>query len=211
MCQEIYHMMRTMNQDGLEFQLALQCAPLITGIKISNLLMVCGKREDAVEELLEGSDISCFCVMSSPKKTAFLLYREEELKQYLGRTDVRHLLKKLGYKDSSLDNVLPKFRKRYEAHMNGEQQFPHEMGLLLGYPIEDVVGFMEHSGKEYLYSGYWKVYENVSAKKQIFVRYDEARETLIRLLANDIGIRLICEIYKKDTTSHYVELVAMVS
>ena len=36
MCQEIYHMMRTMNQDGLEFQLALQCAPLITGIKISN-------------------------------------------------------------------------------------------------------------------------------------------------------------------------------
>lgn len=126
MCQEIYHMMRTMNQDGLEFQLALQCAPLITGIKISNLLMVCGKREDAVQELLEGSDISCFCVMSSPKKTAFLLYREEELKQYLGRTDVRHLLKKLGYKDSSLDNVLPKFRKRYEAHMNGEQQFPHE-------------------------------------------------------------------------------------
>ena len=52
MCQEIYHMMRTMNQDGLEFQLALQCAPLITGIKISNLLMVCGKREDAVQELL---------------------------------------------------------------------------------------------------------------------------------------------------------------
>ena len=83
--------------------------------------------------------------------------------------------------------------------------------MLLGYPIEDVVGFMEHSGKEYLYSGYWKVYENVSAKKQIFVRYDEARETLIRLLANDIGIRLICEIYKKNTTSHYVELVAMVS
>ena len=135
MCQEIYHMMRTMNQDGLEFQLALQCAPLITGIKISNLLMVCGKREDAVQELLEGSDISCFCVMSSPKKTAFLLYREEELRQYLGRTDVRHLLKKLGYKDSSLDNVLPKFRKRYEAHMNGEQQFPHEMGLLLGYRL----------------------------------------------------------------------------
>ena len=140
-------------------------------------------KEDAVQNLLEGSDISCFCVMSSPKKTAFLLYREEELKQYLGRADVRHLLMKLGYKDSSLDNVLPKFRKRYEAHMNGEQQFPHEMGLLLGYPIEDVVGFMEHSGKEYLYSGYWKVYENVS----------------------------IYEIYKKDSENYYRERMTRVS
>lgn len=211
MCQEIYHMMRTMNQDGLEFQLALQCAPLITGIKISNLLMVCGKREDAVQELLEGSDISCFCVMSSPKKTAFLLYRKAELEQYLTDDKVRAVFSKLGYEDFSLDYVLSMFRKRYEAHMNQGKQFPHEMGLLLGYPIEDVVGFMEHSGKDYLYSGYWKVYENVPAKKQIFVRYDEARETLIRLLANDIGIRLICEIYKKDTTNHYSELVAKVS
>ncbi len=211
MCQEIYHMIRMMNQDGLEFQLALQCAPLITGIKISNLLMVCGKREDAVQNLLEGSDISCFCVMSSPKKTAFLLYRRAELEMYLGNQDVRQLFQKLGYKDFSLEYVLPRFRKRYEAHMNGEQQFPHEMGLLLGYPIEDVVGFMEHSGKEYLYSGYWKVYENVPAKKQIFLHYDEARETLIRLLANDIGIRLIYEIYKKDSENYHRERITRVS
>lgn len=67
--------------------------------------------------------------------------------------------------------------------MNGEQQFPHEMGLLLGYPIEDVVGFMEHSGKEYLYSGYWKVYENVS----------------------------IYEIYKKDSENYYRERMTRVS
>lgn len=211
MCQEIYHMMRTMNQDGLEFQLALQCAPLITGIKISNLLMVCGRREDTVRNLLEGSDLYCFCVMSSPKKTAFLLYRKAELEMYLGNRDVRQLLKRLGYKDFSLEYVLPMFRRRYEAHMNQGMQFPHEMGLLLGYPIEDVVGFMEHSGKEYLYSGYWKVYENVPAKKQIFTRYDEARETLIRLLANDIGIRLICEIYKKDSSNQYGEMIARVS
>ncbi len=38
--------------------------------------------------------------------------------------------------------------------MNQGKQFPHEMGLLLGYPVEDVVGFMENNGKNYLYSGY---------------------------------------------------------
>ena len=102
---------------------------------------------------------------------------------YLGNQDVRQLFQKLGYKDFSLEYVLPRFRKRYEAHMNGEQQFPHEMGLLLGYPIEDVVGFMEHSGKEYLYSGYWKVYENVP----------------------------IYEIYKKDSENYYRERMTRVS
>ena len=140
-------------------------------------------KEDAVQNLLEGSDISCFCVMSSPKKTAFLLYRRAELEMYLGNQDVRQLFQKLGYKDFSLEYVLTRFRKRYEAHMNGEQQFPHEMGLLLGYPIEDVVGFMEHSGKEYLYSGYWKVYENVP----------------------------IYEIYKKDSDNYYRERITRVS
>lgn len=83
-------------------------------------------KEDAVQNLLEGSDISCFCVMRSPKKTAFLLYRRAELEMYLGNQDVRQLFQKLGYKDFSLEYVLTRFRKRYEAHMNGEQQFPHE-------------------------------------------------------------------------------------
>ena len=53
-------------------------------------------------------------------------------------------------------------KKHYEAYLNDEhKQFPHEMGLLLGYPIEDVRGFIEHNGCGCLYSGYWKVYRNV--------------------------------------------------
>ena len=150
--------------------------------------MVCGKREDAVQNLLEGSDISCFCVMSSPKKTAFLLYRRAELEMYLGNQDVRQLFQKLGYKDFSLEYVLTRFRKRYEAHMNGEQQFPHEMGLLLGYPIEDVVGFMEHSGKEYLYSGYWKVYENVEETRKKFQLFAAVKQSLIQAVTDGMGI-----------------------
>ena len=55
------------------------------------------------------------------------------------------------------------------------------------------------------------MYENVPAKKQIFLRYDEARETLIRLMANDIGIRLIYEIYKKDSENYYRERITRVS
>lgn len=198
MCKEIYHVIQTMDQEDVEFQLALQCAPVITGIKISNLLMIAGEHARAVIDLLKDSDISWFCLRLDEKKTAFLLYRQEELVRYLQRPKVQQILACLGYEDFSLKGILRKFRKHYVAHMNKGMQFPHEMGLLLGYPVEDVVGFMNHSGKNYLYSGYWKVYANVSEKKRIFAQYDEARETLVRILANDIGIRLILEIYCRD-------------
>ena len=193
MRQEIFRMMGTMNQDSVEFQLALQCAPLITGIKISNLLMVAAENEDIVTDLVQGSGITCFCVMRTTKKTAFLLYRKSQLEAYIFKPEVQQLLRKLGYEDFSLENVLYSFRKKYQAHMNQGKQFPHEMGLLLGYPVEDVVGFMENNGKNYLYSA------DVPEKKHIFIKYDEARETLIRLLANDIGIRLIFEIYRDES------------
>ena len=55
-------------------------------------------------------------------------------------------------------------------------EFPHEMGLLLGYPVEDVEGFIENKGHNYLYAGYWKVYGHVEEKKALFNRYEEARK-----------------------------------
>ncbi len=61
-------MMGTMNQDSVEFQLALQCAPLITGIKISNLLMVAAENEDLVMDLVQGSGITCFLCYADNKE-----------------------------------------------------------------------------------------------------------------------------------------------
>ena len=189
MCQEIFRMMGTMNQDSVEFQLALQCAPLITGIKISNLLMVAAENEDLVMDLVQGSGITCFCVMRTTKKTAFLLYRKAKLEAYIFKPEVQQLLRKLGYEDFSLENVLHSFRKKYQAHMNQGKQFPHEMGLLLGYPVEDVVGFMENNGKNYLYSGYWKVYGNLEDALKTFEAYDRARDYVISMTGNGNEIR----------------------
>mgnify|MGYP000182116418 CR=1 FL=1 len=194
MCQEIFRMMGTMNQDSVEFQLALQCAPLITGIKISNLLMVAAENEDLVMDLVQGSGITCFCVMRTTKKTAFLLYRKAKLEAYIFKPEVQQLLRKLGYEDFSLENVLHSFRKKYQAHMNQGKQFPHEMGLLLGYPVEDVVGFMENNGKNYLYSGYWKVYADKEGKQRLFEKYEYARENLIQLLHYGLKMTEIIDI-----------------
>ena len=58
--------------------------------------------------------------------------------------------------------------------------FPHELGLLLGYPLDDVEGFIKNDGKNCLYTGYWKVYANVPAKRNLFRRFECAREELMK-------------------------------
>ena len=48
MTQEVFRIVRGMDLKSIETQLALQCAPLITGIKISNLLIVPKEMEPLV-------------------------------------------------------------------------------------------------------------------------------------------------------------------
>ena len=40
MCQEVFQIAMSMDLKSVEMQLALQCAPLITGARISNMLMI---------------------------------------------------------------------------------------------------------------------------------------------------------------------------
>lgn len=53
----------------------------------------------------------------------------------------------------------------------GERWVPHEVGLFLGYPAEDVEGFRRHGGQGYKYSGLWKVYSDVERAQRCFRQY----------------------------------------
>lgn len=95
---------------------------------------------------------------------------------------------RLGYRDLHLERVLTKFRSRYIRYMQKKQQFPHEMGVLLGYPPEDVEGFIIYEGKNSLCEGYWKVYAEPKKKLRLFAQYDKAREWLLDLLYCGVGM-----------------------
>jgi hypothetical protein len=107
------------------------------------------------------------------------------------KKEVAQVLLRLGYKDLSINEVITAFQKRYEAYMQHDSCFPHEIGLLLGYPIEDVEGFIANKGKNYLYAGYWKVYENVEEKKLLFEAYESAKDGVLLLVANGYKMKSI--------------------
>lgn len=195
MSQEIYEIVKGMDLENIETQLALQCAPLITGLKVSNLLIISKGNEEVVKRILNRTGISYYRLIQTRTKTTFLLFRRNELEEFLSDENVRNVLMKAGYKSLQIDKILRTFSLRYEAYIQGDKSFPHEMGLLLGYPVEDVVGFVENNGKNFLYSGYWKVYENQKAKVKLFDKFKVAKETLIHLLSNGLSMSDIIDIY----------------
>ena len=94
----------------------------------------------------------------------------------------------MGYEDLSLGRVLYVFRVHYEAFLRGEGDFPHEMGCLLGYLVEDVEGFIRNGGENSLYTGDWKVYDNLTEKLQLFSKFEVARESLLGMVSAGTGI-----------------------
>lgn len=195
MSQEIYEIVKGMDLENIETQLALQCAPLITGLKVSNLLIIPKGNEEVVKRILNRTGISFYRLIQTRTKTTFLLFRRNELEEFLSEENVKNVFIRAGYKSLQIGKILRTFSLRYEAYMQGDKSFPHEMGLLLGYPVEDVVGFVENNGKNFLYSGYWKVYENQKAKVKLFDKFKVAEETLIHLLSNGLSMSDIIDIY----------------
>lgn len=198
MSKEAFNIMQKMDLKDIETQLALQCAPLISGLKISNLLII---RRDKLAELmaiLRSTSISSYVLRNSKEKIAILLFNERKLTSYLKEERVVKLLAEMGYHENSLYDILPVFRERYKRYMSDKIQFPHEMGVLLGYPIEDVEGFIHHNGSNSMLTGYWKVYENISAKEQLFRKFEIVKETMLQLIFFGVGIKDIIEIYRED-------------
>jgi hypothetical protein len=175
-------------------QMAMQCAPLITGLKISNLLNIHRDDFESMQQIIKQSQFSWYLLFETEEKITVLLFQRERLESYLGKSQVREMLMQAGYANLSLGCILKEFSIRYRGYMETKNDFPHEMGLLLGYPTEDVEGFITHQGEDSLCVGYWKVYANKESKLKIFDRFENAKESLIQLLSYGVSMGDIIDI-----------------
>lgn len=180
-------------------QLVLQCAPLIVGLKMSNLFIIQNEHISKMYRLLKESRISYYVFLVTEKMSTLFLYDREKLENFLSKKQTRLFFQEESYLDFDLQKVLFRFRCQYRLYWSGKRDFPHELGLLLGYPIEDVNGFILNKGKKSLYTGYWKVYDDVQGKKELFRMYELAKETLIQLVFNGISIAEIIDTYNGAT------------
>ena len=90
---------------------------------------------------------------------------------------VQHVLRHFAYPvGQPLDVLLRNLKRRIAM----SKDFPHEIGLFLGYPIEDVVGFIRYAGKGCKLSGLWKVYGDAEAASRLFDRLSRVCRAVTR-------------------------------
>ena len=79
------------------------------------------------------------------------------------------------------------------------------MGIFLGYPIEDVIGYLKNNGKNSICVGYWKVYKDKEEKQKLFKEFECAKNNVIRYLAQ-IGL-----LHKRINIQYFVFVILKVT
>jgi hypothetical protein len=201
MCEEVFGMICAMDRRRVELQIVLQCAPTIAGLKTSNLLIVPREQEDKVRYVLRHSGLLGYRLVYDKKRVIFLVFNKEMLVEYLSQKDVREFLTAAGYRTDAFGYSLRHFQERYEEFIVARQEFPHEMGLFLGYPLCDVVGFIQYGGDHFKLSGYWKVYDNAAEAKELFEKFDDVKDDMVRMIFKGYSIKDIMASYSREQSS----------
>ena len=176
---EIVNKLATDGENSVELRLIIQNAAVLKGKTISGMLFLNDKELARISMKLHNTNISLIILCTCKKRHLVMVYRAKELEEHLRSKEVSDYLREFGYRRDDFISNLIRLHQRMNGFYNKMKEFPHEVGVFLGYPICDIKGFLENKGERYLHSGYWKIYGNLEETRKKFLSYDEAREIAI--------------------------------
>ena len=168
-----------------------QCAPTLAGLKTGSLFSY---RYPSSEELTESlrrfnrrlraKGLRMLMLRRREGRALIYVYRPDRLAADLNNSGARRLLNRLGYPAGTPEAQLRNLVRRLET----EKEFPHEIGLFLGYPTEDVEGFIDHRDCGCKCVGCWKVYGDEARARAVFERYQKCTAVYCASLARGVPL-----------------------
>lgn len=151
------------------------CAPTLAGLKVASLYNSTFEQFDAFLDELESfndrfalKDIRLRFLRLTGTHALVYLYRPQVLAQILAEPEIRQFLGEYGYTRFDAEGALSELSQKFCVCAS----FPHEIGIFLGYPLDDVKDFIKNSGKNCRLCGCWKVYHHEDAAKKAFDCFD---------------------------------------
>ena len=151
------------------------CAPTLAGIKTGSLFScACPCRPALTRELkrlnrmLTPKGIRVLPLRMYPGRALIYVYRPSALSGDLADGRARALLTWYGYPAETACGCVVHLMRRLRT----AEEFPHEIGLFLSYPPEDVLGFIRNRAACAKCVGCWKVYGDEAAARDRFRMYD---------------------------------------
>ena len=152
-----------------------QCDPTLAGIKTGSLFPcpygdVPGLLQD-LRELNRRIVPKGLCLLPlcwQSHRALLYLFRPRALERDLRGEETARLLEAAGYPSRRSGACLGQLMQR----LREKKDFPHEIGLFLSYPPEDVKGFIENRAAKSKCTGHWKVYGDERRTRALFEKYD---------------------------------------
>lgn len=170
---------------SFEATLVRQCAPTLAGLKPGSLFCVKSPGPGAARRAAEHWDgrlrplgLGVRLLLERPGDGSALVYvyRPAHLGRVLALAGRRRFLEGAGYRLGGPEELLDQLA----ARLRSRPDFPHEIGLFLGYPLRDVVGFIENRGKNFTCCGMWKSYGDPKAMGICFACFRRCVSTYVR-------------------------------
>lgn len=157
-----------------EETLVAHCSPVLAGLKTANMFCdECGDPQQLYPQLrrlnrmLGPKGLRIIPLRCGSGKALLYLYRPNRLEQDLADESADEILRECGYPREKSGNRLARLWQR----LRSSEDFPHEIGLFLGYPPEDVRGFIEQGPRQAKCTGYWQVYGDEEKAQRTFARF----------------------------------------
>ncbi len=167
----------------LERYLVEHCSPTLASLKTANLFSYSYSSENILEQYVQNchrqlsqKGVSIEVLRKKNHVALIYVYRQHRLQQDLNHEDTVAFLKNYGYHSLSTRDAIEQLKSRFE-----QSEFPHEIGLFLGYPLGDVVGFIRNAGKNSKCAGCWKVYCDECEAVKLFAKFKKCRDVYTRL------------------------------
>lgn len=150
------------------------CSPTLAGLKTGNMFTypykTAAEMRDAVRrwnKVLKEKGLRVLPLRYNGKTALIYIYRPSRLSNDLKDKTACRILNSCSYGTCSPDGCVARLAKRVSSCA----EFPHEIGLFLGYPPEDVSGFIKNKAVGCKLVGYWKVYGDEEKTKKTFGKY----------------------------------------
>lgn len=170
--------------DYLLSTIAYSVAPTLKGQKPSNLITFSNNRRNLLGlwskhkgEVIKTLGLNYYELYQNDERCVVLFYNAVMLNEYVFNNNNIIFLKEYGYSyRMDLLECLNQLKERFNYNC------PHELGIFLGIPLEDVKGFIVNEGKRCLMCKYWKVYDNIKDAKCTFQTYDQVKMNMMESL-----------------------------
>lgn len=164
------------------------CSPTLAGMKTGSIFSVRKNSKDITDEIknlnknLVNKGLRIIPIEKSENNTLIYVYRPDRLKKDLRKPEASCILKEKGYELENCNLCLVKLIKR----LKNDSDFPHEIGLFLGYPPSDVKCFMKSPCDGVKCTGCWKAYGNCEEARKTFAQFQKCKEMYCKAI--DQGI-----------------------